>query len=247
MMLQSLDIRDRVQRFSKHARCFLGSEAVEWMLSQQIATDVQHAVRIGNTLITANVIHHVTREHAFKNEPLFYRFTAHRTLELYRASSSLQITEAERVLLAAMKGTASSGTSPSSSPASTVTAATAPPSPKGLPVASAAASKAGARGGSGSSGVSGGLEIKDRAWGLRVYPKCFVGKEAVAWMIRERVAVNEVCMALRCTECVHNCCAAHQQCNATLVSPLCVLTYNGVCCGVRCAVCRVTPFESAIA
>ena len=45
---------------------------------------------------------------------------------------------------------------------------------------------------SGGAGPGSGLDIRDRTHSLRVYPQCFVGSEAVAWMIRERVAVNEV-------------------------------------------------------
>ena len=56
--------------------CFVGSEAVTKMIEAQLATDEDDALRLGNILLQAGVFHHVHRDHAFKNEFLFYRFAA---------------------------------------------------------------------------------------------------------------------------------------------------------------------------
>jgi len=77
LMMRNLDIRDRASAFRTHARCFVGREAVEWMLSQKFVSSVEQAVETGNMLIRANVISHVTNGHMFSNSQLLYRFTTH--------------------------------------------------------------------------------------------------------------------------------------------------------------------------
>ena len=71
-----LDIRDRKYGIppKTYRMCFVGSEAVEKMVDQGIASHAEDAVRIGNMMLSAGVIHHVLDAHAFKNENLFYRF-----------------------------------------------------------------------------------------------------------------------------------------------------------------------------
>ena len=44
------------------------------LISLGYAEDVQSAVEVGNMLLTENYFHHVVKDHAFKNEHLFYRF-----------------------------------------------------------------------------------------------------------------------------------------------------------------------------
>jgi pyruvate/2-oxoglutarate dehydrogenase complex dihydrolipoamide dehydrogenase (E3) component len=73
---QVLEIRDRKYGLppKTYAKCFVGSEAVAKMIAEGIAGDEADAVRIGNMMLNAGVIHHVLDAHAFKNENLFYRF-----------------------------------------------------------------------------------------------------------------------------------------------------------------------------
>lgn len=52
---------------------FIGSEAVTWIVKTQKATR-EAAVRLGQRLVENGLIHHVTDEHAFKDDYLFYRF-----------------------------------------------------------------------------------------------------------------------------------------------------------------------------
>ncbi|MGF1499409.1 MAG: mechanosensitive ion channel domain-containing protein [Elainellaceae cyanobacterium] len=72
---QGLEIRDRRYGLRLFPRCFIGSEAVTWLVQTQNTTR-EEAIRIGQQLIERCVIHHVTDEHAFKDEYLFYRFYA---------------------------------------------------------------------------------------------------------------------------------------------------------------------------
>ncbi len=66
-------IQDRRFRLSVYPSCFVGSEAVTWLAKTQNATR-EAAVRIGQSLVEKGVFHHVTDEHPFRDEYLFYRF-----------------------------------------------------------------------------------------------------------------------------------------------------------------------------
>ncbi len=70
-----VEIRDR--RFGLHVypRCFVGTEAVNWLMQTQLASR-EEAVRLGQTLMEQGLLHHVTDEHFFKDDYLFYRFYA---------------------------------------------------------------------------------------------------------------------------------------------------------------------------
>ena len=73
-----VSIRDR--RFGLHVypHCFVGTEAVNWLMQTQLASR-EEAVRLGQTLMEKGLLHHVTDEHFFKDDYLFYRFYADET------------------------------------------------------------------------------------------------------------------------------------------------------------------------
>ena len=68
-----IKIQDRRYKLKTYPRCFVGSEAVEW-LSKKLNICVEEAVQIGQRLIDEKWIHHVTNERQFENDYLFYRF-----------------------------------------------------------------------------------------------------------------------------------------------------------------------------
>ncbi|MEM9266209.1 MAG: mechanosensitive ion channel domain-containing protein [Cyanobacteria bacterium P01_F01_bin.13] len=68
-----LEIKDRRFRLTVYPDCFVGSEAVTWLTKTQNATR-EAAVRIGQAMVEKGILHHVTDEHPFKDEYLFYRF-----------------------------------------------------------------------------------------------------------------------------------------------------------------------------
>jgi pyruvate/2-oxoglutarate dehydrogenase complex dihydrolipoamide dehydrogenase (E3) component len=72
----NVEICDRSYRLKTYEDCFVGEEACEWMVAAGVAGDVEEAELIGNLLVEAGVFHHVLREHEFKNDYLFYRFTS---------------------------------------------------------------------------------------------------------------------------------------------------------------------------
>lgn len=68
-----LEIKTRRYKLKLYKCCFVGSEAVDWLVKHLNITRPQ-AVAIGKNLVHKKVIHHVKDEHSFKDEPLFYRF-----------------------------------------------------------------------------------------------------------------------------------------------------------------------------
>lgn len=70
---QGLDIKTRRYQLKLYKRCFIGSEAVDWLVNN-LKISRQQAVAIGKKLISKKIIHHVNDEHLFKDAPLFYRF-----------------------------------------------------------------------------------------------------------------------------------------------------------------------------
>jgi len=73
-MSHSIEVKDRTYHLQKYKSCFIGTEAVSWMISEGIVKTPEEAVKLGNLLMGANLIRHVVKEHTFKNEPLFYEF-----------------------------------------------------------------------------------------------------------------------------------------------------------------------------
>lgn len=65
----------------KYTSCFVGSEAVSWMIKSGLASNVAEAEALGDLLIDHGVFFHVTRGHMFENRPLFYRFMEDRNRE----------------------------------------------------------------------------------------------------------------------------------------------------------------------
>lgn len=68
-----LAIADRRHRLAIYARCFVGRDAVDWLVRQENVTR-DEAVAVGQLLVTRGVIHHVLDEHPFRDADLFYRF-----------------------------------------------------------------------------------------------------------------------------------------------------------------------------
>jgi Domain found in Dishevelled, Egl-10, and Pleckstrin (DEP)/Phosphatidylinositol 3- and 4-kinase len=83
--------------------CFVGTEAVDWLVENKFAVDRHDAVRIGRALIKKGFIAHVTSTHGFRDKRYFYVFTEHPapfSLQLEPASSS---DKATRVLSSLMR------------------------------------------------------------------------------------------------------------------------------------------------
>ena len=78
-MRGEIDIADRVYHLRTFNNCFVGSDAVEWMIASGMVPSVDSALHLGNVLLDNGLIHHVTDDmNRFKNEELFYRFKSRR-------------------------------------------------------------------------------------------------------------------------------------------------------------------------
>ena len=70
-----VEIKDRYYRRNLYPACFIGAEAVEWLMQKQNCT-LEVAIALGELLIARKIIHHVTDKHPFRDDYLFYRFYA---------------------------------------------------------------------------------------------------------------------------------------------------------------------------
>ncbi|MDX2169801.1 MAG: mechanosensitive ion channel [Deltaproteobacteria bacterium] len=70
-----ISVADRRHRLTTYRRCFVGSEAVDWLsLTYEIGR--AEAVRLGQSLLERGVVQHVLNEQPFRDGNFFYRFTA---------------------------------------------------------------------------------------------------------------------------------------------------------------------------
>jgi len=67
--------KDRHFHLKKYPDCFVGSETVELLLAHGFSKTRSEALYYGNLLMDNGVFLHVTRDHLFKDEALFYQFT----------------------------------------------------------------------------------------------------------------------------------------------------------------------------
>jgi hypothetical protein len=68
-----IKVKDRRYRLSVYPRCFVGSDAVDW-LKKRFGLSTEDAVKLGQRLIDEKLLHHVTDGHPFENGYFFYRF-----------------------------------------------------------------------------------------------------------------------------------------------------------------------------
>lgn len=68
-------IKDRMYHLKKYKQCFIGKEAVDFLLREGVASTREEAVELGQSIMTElSIFEHVARDHEFKDDYLFYRF-----------------------------------------------------------------------------------------------------------------------------------------------------------------------------
>ncbi|XP_019618159.1 PREDICTED: uncharacterized protein LOC109465380 [Branchiostoma belcheri] len=76
MLVQELKqsglIKDRKYNLRTYRNCFVGREFVDWLVKEK-GLERAEAVEMGQKLVTRGFGHHVTDDHKFKDEVLFYR------------------------------------------------------------------------------------------------------------------------------------------------------------------------------
>ncbi|MBP0017107.1 MAG: mechanosensitive ion channel [Cyanobacteria bacterium SBLK] len=70
---EGIEIKDRRYRLKTYPRCFIGAELVDWLMARETCSR-EEAIAIGEHLRQRGIIHHVTDEHPFLDEYLFYQF-----------------------------------------------------------------------------------------------------------------------------------------------------------------------------
>jgi EAL domain-containing protein (putative c-di-GMP-specific phosphodiesterase class I) len=70
-----LDIRDRIYHLRSYPQCFVGREAVDWLVKHQGISRLQ-ALSLGQRLAALGLIAHVRNEHDFADADLFYRLSS---------------------------------------------------------------------------------------------------------------------------------------------------------------------------
>ena len=70
---KGVSIKTRRYKLKLYQRCFLGNEAVDWMV-EHLKISRSEAVQIGQKMIDKNLVHHIVDDHEFRDEPIFYRF-----------------------------------------------------------------------------------------------------------------------------------------------------------------------------
>ena len=73
-MRSEVPVEDRRYLLRMYDKCFIGAEAVTWLIRKGHAVSEADAIELGQFLLSNGYFHHVTRDHTFKNEYLFYRF-----------------------------------------------------------------------------------------------------------------------------------------------------------------------------
>jgi hypothetical protein len=74
---RGVSIQDRKYHLKTYKECFVGTEAVDYLVETGAAADRAEAVALGQVLqADLHLFEHVTRDHAFGDEGLFYRFVS---------------------------------------------------------------------------------------------------------------------------------------------------------------------------
>jgi small-conductance mechanosensitive channel len=70
-----VEIADRRHLLAVHRRCFVGSDAVRWLVAREGLARAE-ALEVGRRLVEIGLVRHVLDEHDFEDAHLFYRFRA---------------------------------------------------------------------------------------------------------------------------------------------------------------------------
>ncbi|KAJ7533039.1 hypothetical protein O6H91_13G030700 [Diphasiastrum complanatum] len=73
---QKLQVKDRFLKYRVFNKCFVGSEAVDF-LAEDLSLEREEAVELGRKLAAKHFFHHVLQEHLFEDGNNFYRFLEH--------------------------------------------------------------------------------------------------------------------------------------------------------------------------
>lgn len=72
----SIEVKDRKRRLRRHHACFKGRDAVQWWMSTGVVTDEAEALDVGNAMMDAGLVNHVSHQGKahFSDSSHLYRF-----------------------------------------------------------------------------------------------------------------------------------------------------------------------------
>ena len=73
-MRAGIEIKNRYYLLKQHENCFLGREAIDWMLSNGQARNREEGVFLGQLMMDYGFFRHPVDAHRFKDDKIFYRF-----------------------------------------------------------------------------------------------------------------------------------------------------------------------------
>lgn len=82
---KGVEIKTRRHKLKLYQRCFLGNEAVDWIV-EKTKLSREDATIIGQKMFDKGIFHHVLDEHKFKDEELFYRFNEDEGKSIWNSS-----------------------------------------------------------------------------------------------------------------------------------------------------------------
>ena len=70
-----VELKDRKYHLTTYQNCFVGREAVDFLINNGLANSRDEAVLLGQSIMTElSLFEHVTRDHEFKDDYLYYHF-----------------------------------------------------------------------------------------------------------------------------------------------------------------------------
>ncbi|MFM2315576.1 MAG: hypothetical protein RLZZ04_4854 [Cyanobacteriota bacterium] len=82
---KGVEIKTRRYKLMLFQRCFLGNEAVDWIV-KKVKVSREDAIALGQKMLEKGIFQHVAEEHPFKDEPLFYRFNEDQGKSIWNSS-----------------------------------------------------------------------------------------------------------------------------------------------------------------
>lgn len=68
-------VKEHQSRRKRYSRCFKGSELVTWLVEHRISVSREAAIKLGENLRLCGMFDHVTEEHLFRDDHVYYQFT----------------------------------------------------------------------------------------------------------------------------------------------------------------------------
>uniref|UniRef100_A0A7S0N715 DEP domain-containing protein n=1 Tax=Pyramimonas obovata TaxID=1411642 RepID=A0A7S0N715_9CHLO len=178
-MARGVEVADRTHHLNTYDQCFVGSDAVAWLVRAGEAESAEAAVALGRKMLKERIIYHVLNEHDFQDARFFYRF--HPALRA-EAEGGASTNEAG--------AESQHGASSASLDGKDLQDGEGKRSFQ-LATADDAGALSDAELVERAQRMAAGVAAGDHAYRFKTYEECFVGSDAVAWLVRAGEAASE--------------------------------------------------------